>query len=328
MAGRDAPAIELLWGGGAGDGGGGHGRSRLSLDRIVATAVELADADGLGALSMRRVADRLGFTTMSLYRHVPGRAELVELMRDAVFGELAAAPPGDTDGDTDGAGAPGTGGGWRADLECWAREDWALHLRHLWLVHTARSRRLPGPNAAAAYDRALGIVERTGLPARQVVAVVSLVTGFVETAARQAEEILREQRDSGVSQEQWWHGQDELFGRLLPYPAVGRLWRAGGFAEFEDPFDFGLARTLDGVEQLVRARGGEGRDENRDENLTRGSGRDCPVCGTPLDPAVRGRPRDYCSRACRQRAYRQRRPSGPPAPSDPARRPDDGSGAS
>ncbi|QHC24288.1 TetR/AcrR family transcriptional regulator [Streptomyces sp. GS7] len=281
--------VELLWG-----AKGSHGRTGLSLAGIVAAAIEVADAEGLPALSMRRVAERLGFTTMSLYRHVPGKAELVELMRDAAVGELdLAAPdrPGPEDGD------------WRAGMEAWARAHWALHLRHPWLVHTAGSRRLPGPNIMADYDRALRIAEGTGLRASEVVAVVSLVGGFVKTAALQVHEVLREERESGVSNAQWWRGREELVERMSPYPALGRLWQAGGFDEPEDPFDFGLARTLDGVELLVRRH----RDEKRDGSGVRSSAGRCSVCGAAFDGTRRGRPRDYCSRACRQRAYRQRR---------------------
>ncbi|KAA2255972.1 TetR/AcrR family transcriptional regulator [Solihabitans fulvus] len=283
-----ARTIELLWGGGA----DGEGRTGLSLGRIVATAIELADADGLAALSMRRIAERLGFTTMSLYRHVPGRAELVELMRDAAVGELARVEPADD--------------GWRAGLDAWARAHWALHLRHPWLVHTGGSRRLPGPNILADYERALLVAEGTGLPPSEIVAVVSLVGGFVSSAARQADEAVREERSSGVSHERWWQDRGELFDHMDPYPALGRIWLAGAFDEPEDPFDFGLARTLDGVELLVRRRRVEKRDEKRDENTATASVAGCSVCGGPIDGGARGRPRDYCSRACQQRAYRQR----------------------
>ncbi|MGK4584083.1 TetR/AcrR family transcriptional regulator [Kitasatospora sp. HPMI-4] len=290
--------IELLWGPAP-----SRDREGLTPDRIVRAALEIADAQGLAALSMRAVAERLGFTTMSLYRHVPGKAELIELMRDAVSAELApAAPPAAEDG-----------GGWRSALEAWARAHWAMHLRHPWLVHTAGSRRLPGPNIMADYDRGLRIAEGTGLRASEVVAVVSLVAGFVHTAARQAHDFLREERDSGVTHEQWWRDQDGLIEQMGPYPALGRLWLAGGFDRPEDPFDFGLARTLDGIELLVRSRGDGDRDEKA--AVPEGSSavpQDCPpagrctVCGTPLDGTTRGRPRDYCSRACRQRAYRRR----------------------
>ncbi|MFB7667506.1 TetR/AcrR family transcriptional regulator [Kitasatospora sp. NPDC056138] len=297
-----ARTIELLWGAEE-----SRDRAGLSLDRIVRAALEIADAEGLAALSMRRVAERLGFTTMSLYRHVPGKAELVELMRDAVFAELdiAALEPPDSPESARPAGSAGSAepddGSWRSGLEAWARAHWALQLRHPWLSRTAGSRRLPGPNIMADYDRALRIAERTGLRAAEVVAVVSLVGGFVNTAAQQVHDHLREERDSGVSHEQWWRSQDGLIEHMQFYPALGRLWLAGGFNPPEDPFDFGLARTLDGVELLIRSR----RDEKGDATEPAATGH-CAVCGSPLAGPVRGRPRDYCSRACRQRAYRLR----------------------
>ncbi|MEE4417872.1 TetR/AcrR family transcriptional regulator [Streptomyces bugieae] len=286
--------VELLWGAKE-----SPGRTGLNLAGIVAAAIEVADAEGLPALSMRRVAERLGFTTMSLYRHVPGKAELIELMRDAVVGELDLSAPDHSDsGDVD----------WRTGMEAWARAHWTLHLRHPWLVHTAGSRRLPGPNIMADYERALQIAEGTGLRASEVVAVVSLVAGFVKTAAQQVHEVRHEERESGVSNAQWWRGQEELVERMGPYPALGRLWQAGAFDEPEDPFDFGLARTLDGVELLVaRRHRAENRDEIRDVTALQPHPGRCSVCGAEFAGPRRGRPRDYCSRACQQRAYRQRR---------------------
>ncbi|MEU9123252.1 TetR/AcrR family transcriptional regulator [Streptomyces sp. NPDC048506] len=284
--------VELLWGAKE-----SHGRAGLNLAGIVAAAIEVADAEGLPALSMRRVAERLGFTTMSLYRHVPGKAELIELMRDTVVGELDMVAPDHPEPEN---------GDWRSGMEAWARARWALHLRHPWLAHTAGSRRLPGPNIMADYDRALRIAERTGLRASEAIAMVSLVGGFVTTAAQQAHEALREERESGISNAQWWRSREELVAHMSPYPALGRLWQAGGFDEPEDPFDFGLARTLDGVELLIRRRSDEKRDANGVAEAQPPAGR-CAVCGAEFDGVHRGRPRDYCSRACRQRAYRQRR---------------------
>ncbi|ANZ21034.1 Tetracyclin repressor, C-terminal all-alpha domain [Streptomyces noursei ATCC 11455] len=133
--------------------------------------------------------------------------------------------------------------------------------------------------------------------------MVQLVGGFVKTAALQVHEVLQEERESGVSQTEWWRGREELIKHLPPYPALRRLWQAGGFDEPEDPFDFGLARTLDGVELLVRRLS----DEKRDVTAGQAPAGRCSVCGTEFDGARRGRPRDYCSRACQQRAYRQRR---------------------
>jgi AcrR family transcriptional regulator len=335
-------------------------RPGLTVPRIVRAAVELADADGLEALSMRRLAEHLGFTTMSLYRHVPGRAELVELMRDAVFAELPARE-----------GPEAAPGEWRAGLEAWARTHWELHLRHPWLVTTDGSRRLPGPHILADYDHALARAEGTGLRPAESAQVVALLAGFVLSAARQVHEMLREERASGVSHVRWWHSQNRLVENMASYGAIARYGMSGAFDEPEDPFDFGLACTLDGVEALVRRRGAAGtgagpvsgadsarRDENGEPDLEgtdfrnananangdggrNGSGKAdpnpnaspnplqpagsdtaepagsdtaappvCAVCGTAVPSPARGRPRRYCSPACRQRAYRTRARSG------------------
>ncbi|MFC7741015.1 TetR/AcrR family transcriptional regulator [Nocardiopsis composta] len=98
------------------------------------TAVGLADAEGLSAVSMRRVARELGVTVMSLYRHVPGKAELVALMCDAVL-----APEDD---EVAGGGAEG---GWRKSLETWARAGIALRRRHPGWPRPPRSGASPAP---------------------------------------------------------------------------------------------------------------------------------------------------------------------------------------
>lgn len=265
-------STELLW--------GTTSRRRLSMERIVRAAIELADAEGLAAVSMRRVAERLGFTTMSLYRHVPGKAELIDLMRDEVMGGeagTAADPRPD----------------WRAGLEAWARDTLALYQRHPWLVESSGSRSVPGPNAVAGFERALSAVARSGLPPAAIVAAVTLVGGFVESAARQVVEVERTERRTGVSEQEWWGSRDSLFAHLDRYPTLSRIYREGGYDEPLDPFEFGLTRVLDGIEALVR-------DEKRDETT-------CAVCGKAIDAAATGRPRDYCSRACQQRAYRLRK---------------------
>lgn len=268
-AGDPDVGVELLWG----------GRGALSLARIVGAAVEVADAEGLAGLSMRKVAERLGFTTMSLYRHVPGRDHLVDLMRDAVLGE----PP-----------EPAPGSGWRARLEAFARRGWEVRRRHPWLAEVSGGRHVPGPNALAHYEHALGVLADTGLTPAEVVAAVGLVGRFLDAEARVLAEALRDERDTGIADEEWWGARDALFARLDPYPVLTSLWEAGGFDEPVSSFEFGLARLLDGIERLVNE-----RDEKRDGT--------CRVCGEPVVRPAAGRPRAYCSRACQQRAYRRRR---------------------
>ncbi|MEV8637316.1 TetR/AcrR family transcriptional regulator C-terminal domain-containing protein [Streptosporangium sp. NPDC051023] len=304
--------VRLLWGETEHDP-----RPGLSLVRIVRAAIELADEEGLAGLSMRKVAERLGFTTMSLYRHIPGRDQLVDLMRDEVMGERPAAPAaagraaGEPVPSEEPLGESGehvaderagrvraepSGGGWRARLETCAREGWELRRRHPWLAEVRGTRHIPGPNVIAHYEYMLSVVADTGLPPGEVIAVVGLIGRFVDAEALLLVEVAQAERHSGVSEQEWWGTQGSLFERLDRYPTLSRLWEAGGWDHPEDSFEFGLARLLDGVELLIQQ-----RDETRDENAL------CKECGTPVDRAPSGRPRAYCSRACQQRAYRKRR---------------------
>lgn len=292
--------VELLW---RDRGEGSAPRAGLTLDRIVRAGIELADAEGLEGLSMRKVADRLGFTTMSLYRHVPGRDQLVALMRDAVMGEHAPEDPSDRtdeprsdhqDAGPQEDGSDQKGADWRPRLEALARQGWRLRRRHPWLAEVRGSRNIPGPNAVATFERMLSTLIGTPLRPHEVIAAVNLIGRFVDAEALSLVEILREERSSGVSEEEWWGARDSLYERLTAYPTITRLWESGGWDDPEDSFEFGLRRILDGIEALIRE-----RDETRDDS--------CRECGKPLEPAATGRPRVYCSRACQQRAYRTRK---------------------
>lgn len=262
-------STELLW--------GETPKHGLSLAKIVRAAIDLADAEGLAAVSMRKVAERLGFTTMSLYRHVPSKADLIALMRDEVFGEQGAQVAEED---------------WRAGLTAWARDGLALYQRHPWLLDSAGTRIVPGPNAVAGFERALSMAARAGLAPSEVVASVTLLGGFVESAARQVLEMQRAEQQSGVSEEEWWGARNSLFERLDRYPTLSRLYSEGAYDTPVDPFEFGLQRVLDGIAALIR-------DDKRDESR-------CMVCGNPVETTGKGRPKDYCSRACQQRAYRMR----------------------
>ncbi|GAB3737982.1 TetR/AcrR family transcriptional regulator [Nocardiopsis nanhaiensis] len=303
---------ELLWAPGR--------RGDLNLARIVDHAVAVADAEGLAAVSMRRVAERLGFTSMSLYRHVPGKAELVGLMRERVLGEWAPSGQGHVDGPPDTATDDDLP--WRTAVEAWAREGMELHRRHPWLAEASGARQVPGPNAVAGFERALTAMARTGLPPAEVVAAVALVGDYVEGAAAQESERARAEQTSGLSHEEWWGERESLFEELDErYPTLNRLYAEGAYESPPDAFEYGLARVLDGIQTRVR-------DESRDESKGVAHTTECVECGRPVAYTGFGRPKDYCSPACRQRAYRSRRgplslrsapgsgrSSGPSAPS-------------
>src|ERR671917_1860237 len=111
-------SMELLWGLAAKPTRGP--KQGLTVERIVGTAVALADAEGLDAVAIRRLAEALEVGAMSLYTYVPGKAELVDLMLDHVYGEQLA--------DMIGRSRAGDGG-WRSRLEARARADWAMYER-------------------------------------------------------------------------------------------------------------------------------------------------------------------------------------------------------
>src|SRR5215217_3832147 len=113
-------------------------RSSLDVDRIVAAAMRLADTEGLAAVSMRRVAGTLGVPPMTLYSHVPGKGELVDLMLDAALGELHPDEQ-----------AP-TAGNWRTRVETVARENRQFLLRHPWALSVRHP--LPGPNRMRKFE--------------------------------------------------------------------------------------------------------------------------------------------------------------------------------
>ncbi len=245
--GDPARTMELLWGTRQPPTRGP--KPGLTVERIVRAAIEVADAEGLAALSMRRVADQLGVGTMSLYTYVPGKAELIDVMLDAVHAEPEPPEPAE--------------GGWRAQLEATARADWERYHRHPWLLHVAATNRPPlGPIVIAKYDRDLRAVEGIGLTDVEMDSVVSLVAGHVEGAARRSLDATQTERQTGKTDQDWWEATAPLLEKVFDparFPTAARVGPAAGAAyqAAYDPkhaFAFGLERILDGVAALVRSR--------------------------------------------------------------------------
>ncbi|MFI9588749.1 TetR/AcrR family transcriptional regulator [Nonomuraea sp. NPDC052265] len=244
--GDPARSLALLWR--TSERASRKGRPELSVERIVRAAIDVADAEGLAALSMRRVAEKLGVGTMSLYTYVPGKPELLDVMLDTVYGETAR--PEDVPG------------GWRARLELIARENFALYLRHPWLLQVAASRPVLGPNVTAKYDYELRAVDGIGLTDLEMDSVITLVTGFVHGTARGAVEAAQAESRTGMTDLQWWAAHAPFLSRISDpamFPTASRVGQAAGEAlqaaySPEHAFEFGLQRVLDGVQVLVNSR--------------------------------------------------------------------------
>ena len=243
-AGDPRRSLELLWG--VREPPKRGPKPRLTAEKIVRTAIELADADGLEALSMRRIAVELGVAPMSIYTYVPGKAELIDVMVDRAFGELT----------------PPRHGSWRERLDHIARENWALYHRHPWLLQITMTRPPMGPNTIEKYEFELRAVDGLGLTDLEMDAVVALVTGFAESAARTSVNAAEAERRTGMTDEEWWEACAPFLDRFVneeDYPLGTRVGTAAG-QEYHASvaparaFEFGLVRVLDGIEVLINSR--------------------------------------------------------------------------
>jgi AcrR family transcriptional regulator len=218
----------------------------LTVAQIVEVAIALADAEGIDNVSMRRVAERLGVGAMSLYRYVPSKAELLDLMLDRIHAEHAdAIPPADSEP-------------WRTRLEWHARQSRAVIQRHPWMLQVRQGKRpAPGPNVLAVFDGYLAAVEGIGLEPREMLVATDLVGDYVRGATREAVEAAQIADESGVSDEEFWGARMFFWEEYFEperFPHITRLWERGGYEDPIDTFDWGLQRVLDGVEAMLAGR--------------------------------------------------------------------------
>src|ERR1700685_3088252 len=175
-------ALDLLWGTRARPRRGP--RPSLSLERIVAAAISLADAEGLANLSMQHLAERLGCAKMALYRYVPGKSELVALMVDAALGDPPEPParttPSGLSTRARQTSAPGDQP-WRAVLRLWATTIFARYRLHPWSIDATVGARPTGPHEMAWMETALAALADTGLTGPERLDAVALVNGHVRS---------------------------------------------------------------------------------------------------------------------------------------------------
>jgi AcrR family transcriptional regulator len=241
------PGLDLLWGRRNRSGRGP--RPELSVGAIVDAAIGIADTDGLGAVSMARVAKDLGFTPMSLYRHVSSKDELLQLMwnasaRGAEELEL-------------------TGQGWRERLAMWARAQWEMLGRHPWITEMPMATPPMAPNSLTFVELGLEALDDTALPDADKLRVIGLISSFTLSQARMAADAARAMRDTPTDGAWSFEALLRELVSAEAFPRLHRLAWAGdlsahptGFAE-EDEFHFGLDRILDGVEALIAERAAE-----------------------------------------------------------------------
>ncbi|GGS00498.1 GntR family transcriptional regulator [Streptomyces nojiriensis] len=221
----------------------------LTLDRIVRASVEIADAEGLAALSMRGVAARLGVAAMSTYRYVPSKEDLVLLMADAAFGE---ARPADAYADAD---VPED---WRARVEVGTRTLWGLYRKHPWLARVGSlTRPLLVPNLLVHGEWMLSALDGHGLDPTTLFDIHVLLYSHVHGLAVHLELEADAEAATGQSEDQWMDSRAPVLrelvdsGRFPTFAKVVGSFEDGYDLRLDALFDLGLRALLDGLTPVV-----------------------------------------------------------------------------
>jgi AcrR family transcriptional regulator len=234
-AGAQAGAIALLWDRPATPRRGP--KPTLNLEAIAQAGIGIADADGLSAVTMQRVAAAVGVTKMALYRYVPGKAELVALMIDIGIGEAPRSG--------------GAAGDWRPRLDQWARQMFSRFWRHPWALEVTVGPRAIGPNELGWIEEAVAALAGTGLDGGEMLDVAATLAGHVRAIVQQRSA----PADGRPEQAMEAAITGLLRGRQERFPALTAALGPGTERGSQDKaFDFGLARILDGVGLLIASR--------------------------------------------------------------------------
>ncbi len=228
-------------------------RGELSTERIVERAIEIADAEGLGAVSMARVASTLGYTTMSLYRYVTSKDDLLQLMQEAAGADALGGPTDDVDelAEGDAVGTP-VAHAWRGELRAWILGLVQMHRAHPWLADVPVSGPPLTPNALRVADSGFRSLRGLPLSDEEKVGVILFATNLVAVYARMARDLRAAPPDDHTAR-----ALDELVSaEQFPYlrPVLDSGAYVGADSEVETDVAFAIDRVLDGVAGLLDGR--------------------------------------------------------------------------
>jgi AcrR family transcriptional regulator len=219
----------------------------LTRERIVAAATAVADKEGLGTLSMRRIAAELDVATMSLYRHVRDKDDLLALMIDAAFGEWQV---------------PKSGNDWQETLAAAARELWQIFCRHVWLAPAySLTRPLVVPSGLAYTELVLATLLDRGLKPATAFSMSLILFNFVRGLATSLEMETTAEADTGVTADEWMEVQKPSLEALLAdqdvpaFRAVLESFEPDGFdLDLDELFESGLGYLLHGFQRPAEMR--------------------------------------------------------------------------
>ncbi len=216
-----------------------------SRDQIAAAAVKIADAEGIEAVSMRRIAAELGSGTTSLYRYITKKDELLDLMSEAVL---------------EGERLPKASGAWRADLQKIAYHIREMTLRHPWTIGISTFRSAMGPNTLRCLELTLSMIDRLGLDIDEMLVISNTLFTFARGYAAGEIAEVEASRRSGLNREQWMMSRVEHTQAILragKYPMFARVVKDAKAPHDPDAaergFAMGLEHLLNGIETRIAA---------------------------------------------------------------------------
>jgi len=197
---------------------------------------------------MRNLGARLGVAAMALYRYVPTKDVLLELVLEAAYAKLPDDLP--------------LRAAWPEQLRLVATDAWNLYLAHPWMLQISVQRPSLGPHAIRKYERELKSIEPAGLPDVEMDLVIATVSDFVRGSARSAIEAASASEATGLSDRGWWEAHAQHLARFVTpdqFPLAVRVGAAAGeaYGAATDPrrtFAFGLERLISGVVLHVQSR--------------------------------------------------------------------------
>ncbi|MFC9252612.1 TetR/AcrR family transcriptional regulator [Amycolatopsis thailandensis] len=207
----------------------------LSRDRIVRTAIELADADGLDAVSLRKIATALDVGPMRLYGYIDSKEELLDLMVDAAHAEIRPA-----------------GEGWRETLRSFAEAMRRTVQEHEWLAELLGGRPRLGPQTMASAEAVMAELNDLGVDA--IMPVVAAVNAYTIGAVRREIAERRAERATGMDEKRWQAEFGPYLTRAFAsgkLPTLATVVRDAAHLDADETFRIGLDCLLDGIEARV-----------------------------------------------------------------------------
>ncbi|TCO33664.1 TetR family transcriptional regulator [Kribbella steppae] len=215
--------------------------SPLSRERIVRAAVTLADAEGIEAVSLRKVAAVLDAGPMRLYRYIDTKDELLDLMVDAVYDEIPRP----------------TGSSWREVARSFAHGIRDAALRHEWFADLLGSRPRLGPAACAHGEASLAALRAAGLSdIDTMMSTIEVLTVYLTGAVRTEVAKRRAERASGLDQREWQASMAPHILRMFAtgdYPILSEMVHDGRHRDAAEVFDLGLGYLLDGIGNSLKS---------------------------------------------------------------------------